>query len=59
LNSVRKAIKPHTKLISLIWVNNEIGSINPIAEIAKLAKAHQIYLHTDATQAVGNFPSMF
>lgn len=56
IESVRHAIKPHTKLISLIWVNNEIGSINPIGEIAKITKAQKIYLHTDATQAVGKLP---
>ncbi|MGE5086518.1 MAG: cysteine desulfurase family protein [Bacillota bacterium] len=56
LETVRAAIKPHTKLISLIWVNNEIGSINPIAEVAKLAKEKQIYFHTDATQAMGKIP---
>ncbi|MGZ3781698.1 MAG: cysteine desulfurase family protein, partial [Pseudobdellovibrionaceae bacterium] len=56
LDAVRKAIKPHTKLMSFIWVNNEIGTINPIPEIAKLAKEHQIYLHTDATQAAGKIP---
>ncbi|MDG0817841.1 cysteine desulfurase family protein [Bdellovibrio svalbardensis] len=54
--AVRKAIKPHTKLMSFIWVNNEIGTINPISEIAKIAKENQIYLHTDATQAVGKIP---
>ncbi|UYL09642.1 cysteine desulfurase [Bdellovibrio sp. SKB1291214] len=53
IETLRQAIKPHTKLISLIWVNNEIGSINPILEIAQLAKEKQIYLHTDATQAIG------
>ncbi len=51
-----KALKPHTKLISTMWVNNEIGSINPLQEIAALAKKHQIYLHTDATQAIGKVP---
>jgi cysteine desulfurase len=56
VEQVARAIKPHTKLISLIWVNNEIGSINPIPEIANLAKAKQILLHTDGTQAVGKIP---
>lgn len=53
ISVVKKALKPHTKLMSFIWVNNEIGSINPIPELAKIAKENQIYLHTDATQAVG------
>ncbi|WII73362.1 cysteine desulfurase family protein [Bdellovibrio sp. 22V] len=56
IETVRKAIKPHTKLMSFIWVNNEIGTINPIPELARLAKEHQIYFHTDATQAVGKIP---
>jgi len=56
IETIRKAIKPHTKLMSFIWVNNEIGTINPIPEIARLAKEHKIYLHTDATQAVGKIP---
>lgn len=56
LETLRKALKPHTKLISFIWVNNEIGTINPIEDIARLAKEHQIYLHTDATQAAGKIP---
>lgn len=51
-----KYIKPHTRLISLIWVNNEIGTINPMKELVQLAKEKQIYLHSDATQAVGKIP---
>lgn len=56
IETVRKALKPHTKLMSFIWVNNEIGSINPIPELARIAKENKIYLHTDATQAVGKIP---
>lgn len=56
VETVRKFIKPHTKLMSFIWVNNEIGSINPIVELAKLAKERKIYFHTDGTQAVGKIP---
>lgn len=56
LETIRKVLKPHTKLMSFIWVNNEIGTINPIPEIARLAREHKIYLHTDATQAVGKIP---
>ncbi|WP_413584833.1 cysteine desulfurase family protein [Bdellovibrio sp. HCB274] len=56
IETLRAAIKPHTKLISLIWVNNEVGSINPIVEAAKVAKENQILFHTDATQAIGKIP---
>ncbi|MBX2987109.1 MAG: cysteine desulfurase [Bdellovibrionaceae bacterium] len=52
-DTVARALKPHTRLLSFIWVNNEIGSVNPIHEIGRLAKNNQIYFHTDATQAVG------
>lgn len=54
--TVAKAIQPHTKLLSFIWVNNEIGSINPLQELAQLAKEKKIYIHSDATQAVGKIP---
>lgn len=53
---VRRALKPHTGLMSFIWVNNEIGSINPIRELAELARERRVYLHSDATQAVGKIP---
>ena len=50
---LEKAIRPHTKLVSLIFANNEIGSINPIKEIGEMCHAHGITFHTDAAQAVG------
>ncbi len=50
---IQKNIRPHTKLISIMWVNNEIGTIQPIAEIANLCQQKNIYFHTDATQAIG------
>lgn len=53
VSNLESAIRPETKLISLIWVQNEIGAINPIAELSAVAKARQIYFHTDATQAIG------
>lgn len=46
----------HTALVSIMLANNEIGVIQPLAEIARLCQAQGILLHTDATQAVGQFP---
>ena len=54
--SVEKAITDKTVLISIMMVNNEIGTIEPIKEIAKIAKEHGITSHTDAVQALGNVP---
>jgi cysteine desulfurase len=56
LETVAKALKPHTKLMSFIWVNNEVGTINPLKELAQLAKEKKIYIHSDATQALGKIP---
>jgi len=53
---VRKAIRPTTILISIMYANNEIGVINPIAEIGKLAKEHGIVFAVDGVQAVGKIP---
>jgi len=53
---VRKAIKPTTILISIMYANNEIGVINPIAEIGKLAQEHGITFAVDGVQAVGKIP---
>lgn len=54
INEVQKAIRPTTILISIMFANNEIGTIEPIEEIGKLAKFKGIYFHTDAVQAIGN-----
>ncbi|MBR1584759.1 MAG: cysteine desulfurase NifS [Clostridia bacterium] len=53
---VEAAITDHTILISIMAANNEIGTIEPIAEIGKIAKAHKIIFHCDAVQAVGAIP---
>ena len=53
---VAKAITPETTLISIMTANNEIGTIQPIAEIGAIARAHGVRFHTDAVQAVGAIP---
>jgi len=53
---VRKAITPKTILITIMYANNEIGVINPIAEIGKIAKEHGIIFAVDGVQAVGKIP---
>lgn len=55
-DDVEKAIRPDTILISIMTANNEIGTIEPIAEIGKIAKEHGVLFHTDAVQAFGHIP---
>lgn len=55
-SQVRDAIKSTTILISVMFANNEIGTIQPIEEIGKIAREKGVYFHTDAVQAVGNIP---
>ena len=54
LEELKQAIKPTTTLISIMFANNEIGTIQPIKEIGEIAKENGIYFHTDAVQAIGN-----
>ena len=54
--AIEKAITPHTLLISVMHSNNEIGTCQPIREIAEVAKRHDVYFHTDAVQAAGKVP---
>lgn len=56
LEQLEAAIKDNTILISIMFANNEIGTVQPIAEIAKIAKKHNVLFHTDAVQAAGNIP---
>jgi len=53
---IKKAITDKTILISVMLANNEVGTIEPIAKIARIAKEAGIYIHTDAVQAVGHIP---
>ena len=54
LEELKNAIKPTTILITVMFANNEIGTIQPIEEIGQIAKENNIYFHTDAVQAVGS-----
>lgn len=56
LEELEKAITPETILISVMFANNEIGTIEPIKEIGAIAKEHGILFHTDAVQAFGQVP---
>ena len=56
LEDLKKAIRPTTILISVMFANNEIGTIQPIKEIGEIAKEHGILFHTDAVQAYGHLP---
>jgi len=56
LEELKKAIRPTTILISVMFANNEIGTIQPIKEIGAIAKEHGILFHTDAVQAFGQVP---
>ena len=54
--TVERAIRPDTALISVMHANNEVGTIQPIADIARLARSKGILLHTDAAQSAGKIP---
>ncbi|MCD7956258.1 MAG: aminotransferase class V-fold PLP-dependent enzyme [Lachnospiraceae bacterium] len=56
LEELKKAIRPETFLISVMFANNEIGSLQPIREIGEIAQEHGILFHTDAVQAYGQLP---
>ena len=53
LDKLQAALREDTVLVSIMWVNNEIGVIQPVAEIAKICRARGIVFHTDAAQAAG------
>lgn len=54
VDELKKAIRPETALVTIMYANNEIGTIQPITEIGKICKEHNVLFHTDAVQAIGN-----
>jgi cysteine desulfurase len=56
-DDVRKAITPRTILVSVMHANNEVGTVQPIAELAAITRAAGVLLHTDAAQSVGKIPT--
>ncbi|KAG6546488.1 hypothetical protein Mapa_012037 [Marchantia paleacea] len=56
LEELKAAIRPDTALVSVMFVNNEIGVIQPIKEIGEICRKHKIFFHTDAAQATGKVP---
>ncbi|MGN1201580.1 MAG: cysteine desulfurase NifS [Candidatus Caccovivens sp.] len=56
VDDLRKAIRPDTCLVTIMFANNEIGTIQPIKEIGQVCREHGIIFHTDAVQAVGHVP---
>jgi cysteine desulfurase len=56
IRDVAAAIQPNTKLVSIMFANNEVGTIQPIAEIGRYLRGKDIQFHTDAVQAVGHVP---
>jgi cysteine desulfurase len=55
-SELEKAITEKTILVSVMYANNEIGTIEPISELAAIARKRKVYFHTDAVQAIGNIP---
>ena len=56
LDELEKAIRPTTVLISVMFANNEIGTVEPVREIGEIARKHNVLFHTDAVQAFGQVP---
>jgi len=56
MDQVEEAIRPHTTLITVMHANNELGTVQPLAQIGKLAAQRDIYFHTDAVQSAGKLP---
>ena len=58
-SQVEQALRDDTCLVTIMFANNEIGTIQPVAEIAEVCRAHRVLFHTDAVQAVGHIPVNF
>ena len=56
IDELKAAIRPETALVTIMFANNEIGTVQPISEIGEVCKENKIIFHTDAVQAVGNVP---
>jgi cysteine desulfurase len=54
--SIRKALRPNTRLISIMMANNETGVVQPVEEISRIAREADVFFHTDAVQAAGKIP---
>jgi cysteine desulfurase len=54
--SVRRAIRPETFLITVMHANNELGTLQPLEQMGRIAKEHKVYFHTDAVQSAGKIP---
>src|ERR1700761_2585186 len=55
-DDIRRSLRPNTQLISVMMANNEIGTLQPVAEIGRIAQEADVYFHTDAVQAAGKLP---
>lgn len=58
LDAFKRLLRPDTALVSIMYANNEIGTIQPLPEIARLTKPRGIVLHTDAAQSIGKIPTL-
>jgi cysteine desulfurase len=58
VDDIRRAMTPQTILISVMHANNEVGTLQPIAEISRVAREHGVLMHTDAAQSVGKIPTL-
>lgn len=56
-DAIENALRPDTRLVSIMHANNEIGVVQPIAEIARVCQRHDVLVHTDASQSIGKIPA--